>query len=80
MAAAALLGGVFVAEGARLIRIVPPEYTSAGWAEMVIGLLLPSLIGRSKRERVFGLLVLPVAALIGLVGFKIIDAINATVF
>jgi hypothetical protein len=64
----------------RLIRIVPPEYASAGYAEMVIRVLLPSLIGRSKRERLFGLLGLPVAARIGPVGFKIIDTINATVF
>jgi hypothetical protein len=41
---------------------------------------LPSLIGRSKRARLFGLLGPPVAARIRPVGFKIIDTINATVF
>jgi len=80
VAAAALLGGVFVAEGARLSRIVPPEYASAGWGGIVIGLLIPLLIGRTNRERLVGFLAMPLGALIGLVGVKIIDGVNTILF
>jgi uncharacterized protein DUF6518 len=67
-----LLSGVFVAEGLTDVRYIPTVRT-AGWVLLVVGLMIPLVLGRSQRERVFGFAAMvPVA----LVTFGVYQVIN----
>jgi hypothetical protein len=57
-----LLGGAFLAEGAA--RLHAGNDGAAGWTMVAVGLALPLLLGRSARDRAFGLVTTaPVVAL-----------------
>jgi hypothetical protein len=57
----ALLGGAFLAEGASRLRLGHGD--PAGWGMLLAGLVIPLVLGRSTRERLFGLiLMVPVVA------------------
>jgi len=62
--AMALLGGVWIEEGIRILNL-PREssYGPAGWYEIVFGVVLALIVARSTKDRLLGLLVLPVVAL-----------------
>lgn len=67
-----LLGGVFVAEGLTDVRYIPTVRT-AGWILLTVGSLVPLVLGRSWRERLYGYAAMvPVA----LVTFGAYQAIN----
>lgn len=67
-----LLSGVFVAEGLTDVRFIPTVRT-AGWVLLAVGLLVPLVLGRSWRERLYGYAAMvPVA----LVTFGAYQAIN----
>jgi hypothetical protein len=67
-----LLSGVFVAEGLNDVRYIPTVRT-AGWVFLAVGLLVPLVLGRSWRERLYGYgAMVPVA----LVTFGAYQAIN----
>lgn len=70
VAALAFLGGVFVAEGLYFFLIISDHL--AGWGWIVIGTLLPLVCGRSTRDRLFALLVLPLLTLLGFVAYLVI--------
>jgi hypothetical protein len=62
--ALALLGGVFLAEG--VYSLVFNPHLSVGWPLIAAGVLIPIIVGRSLRDRLWGLAaLLPVAALGG---------------
>jgi hypothetical protein len=69
-----LLGGVLVSEGLTDLRYIP-RIRTAGWVMLVVGLMVPLVLGRSWRERLFGLAAMvPVA----LVTFGVYQMINWT--
>jgi hypothetical protein len=70
--ALALLGAVFVAEGAYTLLVIP-DLARTGWVEVVVGLALPVLLGRGTRERVAGLALLVPLACVGLLAFEVIN-------
>ncbi len=70
--AIALLGAVFVAEGANTLWAIP-DLARAGWVEVVLGLGVPILLGRDRRERVTALVLLVPLSLLGMLAFAGID-------
>ena len=70
--ALALLGAVFVAEGAFTLLAIP-DLARVGWVEVVVGLALPVVLGRDGRERVAGVALLVPLACLGLLAFEIIN-------
>lgn len=72
--ALALLGAVFVAEGAFTLLAIP-DLARTGWVEVVVGLALPVLLGRGRRERVAGVALLVPLACAGLLAFAMINAL-----
>jgi hypothetical protein len=57
----ALLGGAFLAEGASRLRVGHGD--PAGWTMVVVGVVLPLLLGRNRRDRLLGVaLTVPVVA------------------
>lgn len=70
--AIALLGAVFVAEGAYTLLAIP-DLARTGWVEVIVGLALPVLLGRGVRERVAAVALLLPLALLGLLVFEAIN-------
>lgn len=70
--AIALLGAVFIAEGAYTLISIP-LLAPAGWAEVLVGLAVPFLLGPDRRERLSGLVVLAPLSLLGLVAYEAIS-------
>ena len=70
--AIALLGAVFVAEGAYTLLAIP-DLARAGWVEVVAGFALPVLLGRGGRERAAGVALLVPLACVGLLVFETIN-------
>lgn len=67
-----LMGGILSAEGAAtLLRI--PDLSSVGWVEVVGGIVLTLLLGRSWRDRAGGLAVVPVVIVLGVAAYQVID-------
>jgi hypothetical protein len=77
---AGLLGAVIVAEGIFLLQVVMPEDRAAGWVEIAVGVIVPLLLGRSIRDRLFGLLALLPALLLGLAGFALFVLVYTVLF
>lgn len=73
VAALALLGGVLIAEGIYLLARVQTQ-GRAGWVEIVAGLLVPLLLGRTARDRLLGLAGLPLVALLAYAVYLILNA------
>lgn len=76
-----LLGAALIAEGAYFyhLRGISLTYGTAGRIEMAIGVLTPLLLGRTARERLYGLLVLPPFLMLGLAAFALIDVAHGAV-
>ncbi len=72
--AVALLGAVFVAEGAYTLLAIP-DLARVGWVEVVVGIALPVLLGRDARERLVGVALLVPLACAGLLAFGVINAL-----
>jgi hypothetical protein len=72
LVAMALLGAVFVAEGAYTLWAIP-DLGRAGSVEVVLGIAVPVLLGRDRRERVSALALLVPLALLGLFAYVVID-------
>jgi len=71
-----LMGGIMTAEGvSTLLRI--PELATVGWVEAVAGLGLVILLGRTGRERLLGLAVVPFVVLAGVAAYEILDRVIA---
>jgi hypothetical protein len=70
--AVALLGAVFVAEGAYTLLAIP-DLARVGWVEVVVGLALPVLLGRGGRERIAGVALLVPLACGGLLVFEVLN-------
>ena len=67
-----LLSGVFVAEGLSDVRYVPSVRT-AGWVLIVVGLLVPLVLGRSWRERLYGYAAMVPVALVTFGAYRVIN-------
>jgi Family of unknown function (DUF6518) len=67
-----VLSGVFVAEGLTDVRHVPTLRT-AGWGLLVTGMLVPLVLGRSRRERLFGLAAMVPVALVTFGAYQVIN-------
>jgi hypothetical protein len=72
LVAIALLGAVFVAEGAFTLWAVP-DLWRAGSIEVVLGIALPVLLGRDRRERATALALLVPLTVLGLLAYVVID-------
>lgn len=70
--ASALLGAVFVAEGAFTLWAIP-DLWRAGWVQIVLGIAVVVLLGRHRRGRVTALALLVPLALLGLLAYGVID-------
>lgn len=69
----ALLGAAFLAEGIYMLTIFWHPQTPVGWIEIVVGIAVPVVLGRSARERLVALaLLLPLAA----AGVGVYEAVN----
>jgi hypothetical protein len=71
----ALLGGVFVAEGVYTLRY--NAHLSVGWPLFVTGVLAPLLLGRSMRDRLWGLAALVPMALAGVAAYEVLVWANS---
>jgi hypothetical protein len=71
IAAIALLGAVFVAEGAYTLISIP-NLARTGWVEVLVGLGVPFVLGRDRRERLSALVVLVPLSLLGLLAYEAI--------
>ena len=69
-AGAALLGGVFLAEGADILINIQ-RMRVAGWVSIGFGVVLPLLLGRSLRGRLFGLLALVPVSVVGFAVYEL---------
>jgi hypothetical protein len=70
VAAVALLGGVFVAEGSYLI--VALRYHGSGTGMIAAGVALTAVLARGGRDRLYALLALPVVALLAFAVHQVI--------
>ncbi len=70
--ALALLGAVFVAEGAYTLLAIP-DLARVAWVEVVVGFALPVLLGRGGRERMAGVALAVPLACVGLLAFEAIN-------
>jgi ElaB/YqjD/DUF883 family membrane-anchored ribosome-binding protein len=66
--AAALLGAVVIAEGQYHIRYNP--HLSVGWPMVVVGLIMPLLLGRSAKDRLYTYLALIPTSLLGVAAYE----------
>lgn len=73
-----LLGGVFIAEGAYLLARHRP--VAEALIVAVIGVLVPVFLGRELRDRVYGVLGLIPAAVLGFGGYLVLDAVMDVAF
>jgi hypothetical protein len=72
LVAIALLGAVFVAEGVYTLWLIPDIWRT-GVVEVVVGVAVPVLLGRHRRERATALALLVPLALLGLLAYGVID-------
>ena len=72
MIALGLLSGVFVAEGLNDVRFVHTVRT-AGWILLVVGLLVPLVLGHSWQERLLGLAAMVPVALVTFGAYQVIN-------
>jgi hypothetical protein len=63
---------VFVAEGLTDVRYIPTVRT-AGWVLLVIGVMIPLVLGRSWRERLSGLVAMVPVALVTFGAYRVIN-------
>lgn len=70
--AAALLGGVYLAEGAYTLLVVP-AMAPAGVVEVVAGVVIAGLLPRSRPTRLLALVLLIPLAAAGTAGYLLID-------
>jgi hypothetical protein len=71
-----LMGGIVTAEGvSTLLRL--PDLAAVGWVETIAGLALVVLLGRSLRERLLGLAIVPLVVLAGVLAYEILDRVIA---
>jgi hypothetical protein len=71
-----LMGGILAAEGvSTLLRI--PDLAAAGWLEVVAGIVLTVVLGRSARERLQGLVVAAGVVAIGVAAYELLDRVIA---
>jgi hypothetical protein len=64
IAATSLLGGIWIEEGIHILQFTEESsYGAAGWYEIAFGVMLPLVLGRSAKDRLLGLLALPLVAL-----------------
>jgi hypothetical protein len=68
--AIALLGGIFISEGLYLLWNI--HELPAGWGGIVIGILIPLFLGRSVKDRLFVLAILPLVVLLGIAAYQAI--------
>jgi drug/metabolite transporter (DMT)-like permease len=73
-----LLGGVFVAEGTYLLASHRPS--AEALLVSVAGVLVPLVLGRSARDRLYGCMGLVPAAVAGFCGYLILDAVMDVAF
>jgi hypothetical protein len=76
--ALSVLGGVFVAEGGYLLA----SHRAVGEAVIVsaIGVLVPLVLGRGARERLYAMAALAPAATLGFIGYLVLDAVMDVAF
>lgn len=72
LVASALLGAVFVAEGAYTLWAVP-DLWRAGALEVIFGIAVPVLLGRDRGERAAALALLVPLSILGLLVYSVID-------
>jgi len=73
-----MLGGVFLAEAAYLL--VRHRPAAEALIVAAIGVLIPVLLGRSPRDRVYGVLGLLPAAVAGFGGYLVLDTLMDVAF
>jgi len=64
----ALMGGVFMAEGAFTV-LHGSRVPIVGWVEVAVGVLFVVVVARSRRDRVLGFLALPLVAGLAIVAY-----------
>ncbi len=72
-----LMGGILAAEGVSTVMRIP-EMARVGWVEVVAGVALTLALGRTLRERVLALAVVPFIVLAGVVAYAIVDRVIAS--
>jgi hypothetical protein len=73
IAALALLGGVFFAEGSdRVLR--NPRIGAAAWTMMIVGIVVPLVLGRTIKDRLWGLAAEPPVILATVGAYSIINS------
>ena len=68
----ALLGGVFAAEGLQLLRGASNK-TLSGWLELAVGIIIVLILGRSLKDKLYGLAILPLIVALGAAAYLFID-------
>jgi Family of unknown function (DUF6518) len=66
------LGGVFAGEGVYTLLSIPHKPIS-GWVMLAFGLLVPLVLGRSGRDKLFGGLIVPVIILLILAFYQFLN-------
>jgi hypothetical protein len=64
----ALIGGVFMAEGVFTL-LHSPRLPIVGWVAVAVGVLFATALARSARDRVLGLVALPLVAALAIVAY-----------
>ena len=71
-----LMGGIVTAEGvSTLLRL--PDLAAVGWVETIAGLIVVVVLGRSLRERLLGLAVVPLVVIAGVLAYEVLDRVIA---
>jgi hypothetical protein len=71
-----LMGGILAGEGASTVLRIP-DLARVGWVEVIAGIALTALLGRSVRERLLGLAVLPFVVAAVIAAYEVIDRVIA---
>jgi hypothetical protein len=75
--AIALLGGIFISEGLYLFWNITAFWVGpTGWGWIVIGILIPLILGHSVKDRLFALSALPLVVLLGIAAYQAITWIT----
>jgi MFS family permease len=72
MLAIGFLGGIFAGEGVYTLLLIPHKPIS-GWVMLVFGLLVPLVLGRSAKDRLYGLLIVPVIVILILAFYQFLN-------
>lgn len=75
VSALGLLGGVFIAEG--IFTLLVNTHLSTGWPLIAVGVLIPLLFGRSWRDRLWGVLALVPAVILGGAAYAVVNGLTA---